>query len=913
MRSTLKNFVRHSSNLFPAFARVLGIVFIAATSMATDSPRERISIDDNWRFTEGDPTNMPVSLLYDVRQQVAVRRLAEAEADGNAVGGVANSNEAASAPTAVIKPWILPTGNQFIKDPSRRFVRPAGNPGDGVSYVQRDFDDSSWQHINLPHDWAIAGPFTHIGNGSMGRLPTAGIGWYRKKLSIPADDAGKSIFLDVDGAMSYAAVWLNGKLAGGWPFGYASWRLDLTPYVKFGGDNELVVRLDNPPNSSRWYPGAGIYRNVWLVKTMPVHIAHWGTYVTTPDVSPDKATVGCHVTIDNDSKASAKISVVTEIFSLDSNDGKVEPAVAKLEPVNFEIAAGESANADGNAIVTKPKLWGPPPQQTPNRYVAVTKVSQGNKVIDVYETPFGIRTIQFDPNEGFLINGQHVLLNGICDHHDLGALGAAFNYRAAQRQLEMLQEMGCNAIRTSHNPPAPELLELTDKMGFLVMDESFDVWVRQKTPLDFHLIFPDWHEQDLRAHVRRDRNHPSVVLWSIGNEVGEQFTGTNGAAVGKQLNDIVHEEDPTRPTTTAMNWAQPTNPLPATVDVIGLNYQGAGIRKAPGQYPAFHEHFPDKAIFGSETADAHSSRGEYLFPVADANSVAEGPNAGEDRAHHQVSAYELYAAPFGSSPDRVFASQEQHPYVAGEFVWTGFDYLGEPTPFDSSRSSYSGIIDLAGFKKDRFYIYQAHWRPDFPMAHILPHWTWPERVGQVTPVHVFTSGDEGELFLNGKSLGHRKKGPYEYRLRWDDVVYQPGTLKVVTYRNGKKWATDTMKTAGEPAELKLQPDRAQINADGRDLSFVTVTVADKSGQMAPRANNSIQFDIEGPGEIVATDNGDPTSFESFQSHDRKAFNGLCLVIVRGKPGQPGEIKVTATAQGLKIGTASIKTIQEKNQ
>jgi beta-galactosidase len=901
------------SSLAIAVLAIAGTSLLHAAGRVQIPPRERISIDEDWRFIKGDPTNNSVSLLYDVRQSQTLRRFA-AEADGNSTinqtNQAATSNESTN-PLAVIKPWILPTGNDFIKDPARRFARPEGNPGDGVAYVQPDFDDRSWPQINLPHDWAISGPFIRSGGGGMGRLPTAGIGWYRKQLDIPAGDAGKSIFLDVDGAMSYATVWLNGRIVGGWPFGYASWRVDLTPFVKFGGRNELAIRLDNPPNSSRWYPGAGIYRNVWLVKTSPVHVGQWGTYVTTPAVSSSSATVNLRVTVDNDSRQDASARVATEIFALDAAGKKSGAAVAKIAPVNLSIPAGSNAVAESAGTVANPKLWGPPPTQKPNRYIAITTVSRDGQVVDEYETPFGIRTLKFDPNAGVFVNGEHIDLKGVCDHHDLGALGAAFNTRAAQRQLEMLQEMGGNALRTSHNPPAPELLELADKMGFLVMDEAFDVWVRQKTPFDFHLIFPDWHEQDLRALLRRDRNHPSVILWSIGNEVGEQFTGAEGAALAKQLNDLVHEEEPTRPTTTAMNTARPGSPFAAAVDMDGLNYQGAGIRGAPGQYPAFHASFPDKMIYSSESASALSSRGEYVFPVTTNISAAVGANSGEDRARHQVSAYELYAAAFGSSADRVFASQERNPFAGGEFVWTGWDYLGEPTPFDSSRSSYSGIIDLAGFKKDRFHLYQAHWRPDFPMAHLVPqNWTWPDRTNQVTPVHVFTSGDEAELFLNGQSLGRKTKGRFEYRLRWDDVVYQPGTLKVVAYKHGKRWATDEVKTAGAPAKLRMEPDRGKIRADGKDLSFLTVTVTDRTGRTVPRAEAPIHFDIAGPGEIVATDNGDPAGFEPFPSHDRKAFNGLCLVIVRGRAGQPGTLRLTATSAGLKIGTASIQTVRE---
>lgn len=880
-------------------------------STAEQSPRVRLSLNQGWHFQHDDPPGNTVSLIYDIRPD-AKEESQEIVADAQPKAAEGQS----AAPVETLKPWILPSANAFIKDPAARHPKPAKRWSGEVSYLRSDFDDSAWQRVDLPHDWAIAGPFTAAGGGGMGRLPSGGVGWYRKKLTIPASDTGKSLILEIDGAMSYATVWLNGHLVGGWPYGYASWQLDLTPFVAFGQENQLAIRLDNPPLSARWYPGGGIYRNVWLTKTNPVHVGQWGVRVTTPQVSPAAATVELEVTLENASAQTAAVAVESLIYTLDANGARTGEPVARIEQSTTSIAGGASVTVKGAATVSKPRLWGPPPSQTPHRYVAETIVRQNGKVIDRYETSFGIRSLRFDPNSGLWVNGERIPIRGVNQHHDLGALGVAFNVRAAERQLEILREMGCNAVRMSHNPPAPELLELMDRMGFLVIDEIFDSWQRKKTPLDFHLIFPDWHEPDLRAMIRRDRNHPSVVIWSVGNEVGEQYTGDEGAAVGRALCEIAHDEDPTRPTTTAMNYAKPAMPLPAVVDVIGLNYQGEGIRqepefegtdriRTPPQYDAFHERFPNKVVLSTETASAFSSRGVYLFPVDKGISAPVRDGRGGDSKIHQVSAYELHAVDFGSSADKVFASLEKHPFVAGEFVWTGWDYLGEPTPYYTSRSSYSGIIDLAGFKKDRFYLYQARWRPDFPMAHLLPHWTWPERVGQVTPVHVFTSGDEAELFLNGKSLGRKKKGPFEHRLRWDDVVYEPGTLHVVAYKNGNLWAKDQVRTAGAAAGLKAEPDGATIRNDGRDLSFITVSVVDDDGLTVPRADNSIQFVVEGPGEIVATDNGDPTSFEPFPSHTRKAFSGLCLVIVRAKPGAEGTIKVTASADGLKAGTTSV--------
>ncbi|HEY6502443.1 MAG TPA: beta-galactosidase GalB, partial [Chitinophagaceae bacterium] len=765
----------------------------------------------------------PDKLIYDERPRVVNRN------DNVVADTRANETATVASSEKVLKKWILPVANDFIKDPAKHHHRPDGNPDSDFPFVQNNFNDSAWEQVNLPHDWAIKGPFyegdrAEVGGG-MGRLPSQGVAWYRRKLNIPSADNGKSIYLDIDGAMSYAMVWLNGSLVGGWPYGYNSFRLDLTPYIKPGSDNQLAIRLDNPNNSARWYPGGGIYRNVWLTKVGPVHVAQWGTFISVKDVSDSSATIDLAVDIENKTGTDQSIDIVTEVYALNDKLEKAGNKVARFPRSAVSIQAGMKLKIENSVVIKDPLLWGPPPSQKPNLYATVTRLYANGKPIDEYETRFGIRSLKFDPVKGVLVNGEMVRIQGVNQHHDLGALGAAFNYRAAERQLEILRELGCNAIRMAHNPPAPELLDLTDRMGFLVIDEVFDCWERGKTPLDFHLIFRDWYEADTRSFIRRDRNHPSVIAWSFGNEVGEQYTADTGAALAKKLHDIVKEEDDTRPATASMNYAKPDMPFPQAMDIISLNYQGEGIRDAPAYshlrgirtsplYPAFQKKFPDKSIVSSETASALSTRGTYVFPVYDGISAPVSDSTGGDPENKYVSAYELYTAPFGASADKVFASQDKHPYVAGEFVWSGWDYLGEPTPYYSARSSYCGIIDLAGFKKDRFYLYQARWRPGLPMAHILPHWNWPDRIGQITPVHVFTSGDEAELFLNGRSLGKKKKTAFEYRLRWDDVKYEPGEVKVIAYKNGKKWAEQTVRTTDDAAQLKITADRNTIKADG---------------------------------------------------------------------------------------------------
>jgi beta-galactosidase len=878
-RSRLKLFI--AWNVMMLLTMVHGVVMTFAADAAP--VRERLSFNADWRFLPQDPVGTGTGLSYDK-----------------------------------LKAWMLPTANAFTTN-AQAAARPEGNPGEDVPATRVDFDDSSWRRLTLPHDWGVEGEFKQEHPGETGKLPWWGVAWYRKQFSLPATDQGRRIHLYIDGAMSYANVWINGRYVGGWPYGYASWRVDLTPHIQFGAANVIAIRLDNVPDSSRWYPGGGIYRNVWLEKTAPVHVDQWGTFITTPEVSAASATVRLNATIRNDWTNASTVTVRHELLECDANRNPGK-RVGTASVSGLEVPSASSKTASSQIQFRQPRLWS---IDRPQQYLAVTTVERQGEVIDRYETPFGIRRIQFDVEKGFLLNGQRVRLNGVCNHHDLGALGAALNTRALQRQLEILKEMGCNAIRTSHNPPAPELLYLCDQMGFVVIDEFTDTWTRAKTPNGYALLFRDWAERDLRALIRRDRNHPSVVLWSTGNEISEQ-SSTNGHRISEWLSGIVRQEDSTRLVTAGCNHvAAGYNGFQKTVDVFGYNYK-------PQEYGKVRAANPSLPLYASETSSTVSSRGEYFFPVS--NDKAEG------LADFHVSSYDLYAPRWATTPDTEFRGQDEFPYMAGEFVWTGFDYLGEPTPYNAdmsnllnytdpaekaraekelkeigkirvpSRSSYFGIVDLAGFKKDRFYIYQARWRPELPMAHLLPHWNWPERVGQITPVHVYTSGDEAELFLNGSSLGRRKKAQFSYRLRWDDVVYQPGELRVVAYRNGKRWATETVRTTDPASRLLLKADRNRLLADGRDLAFITLTIADRRGDMVPRSKNRVRFRVEGPGEIVATDNGNPTDLERFGSTERNAFNGLALAIVRTFPGQRGTITVSAQSEGLEPATIRIRSV-----
>jgi beta-galactosidase len=789
--------------------------------------------------------------------------------------------------------------------------------GEAAGAEAPEFNDSAWRALDLPHDWAIEGPFDKKNDPNTGGLPISGTGWYRKHFTLREIVKDRHFSIEFDGAMSNAHVWLNGKEIGSRPYGYASFAFDLTPNLRWDGENVLAVRLTPEPQSSRWYPGAGIYRNVWLTVTGPVHVAHWGTYITTPEVSAARATVAIATEIQNDGAAAAAVQVVTTIrdaggreVAHDSHGSEgleLNGTFSAKSNSGVDLPAGAKQSIEQKLEVSNPHRWD---MDDPYLYSAVTEIKQGGKVVDRYVTPFGIRTLEFSREKGFLLNGRYRKLNGVCNHHDLGALGAAVNRRATERQLQIMKSMGVNAIRTSHNPPSPELLELCDRMGLVVMDESFDMWRIPKVKNGLSKFFDEWYERDLRDLIRRDRNHPSVIFWSIGNEIPEQGKA-DGGILAKRLTDICHEEDRTRPTTSAFDNPDGAikNELAANVDVPGFNYK-------PTRYAELQAAHPKWAVYGSETESCVSSRGVYHLPM---KLEGRTPDL-------QVSSNDIEAPPWAYCPDVEFEFQKTIPNLLGEFVWTGFDYLGEPTPYGSrndwpSRSSYFGIVDLAGFPKDRFYSYKSFWTTE-PTVHVFPHWNWAGHEGEKIPVMVYTNAQEVELFLNGKSLGRKKLGvdtfempvgknvskdgkfTSKFRLMWE-VPYAPGELKAVGYRDGKEFAVDAVKTAGAPARVVLSPDRKAIGADGEDLSFVTVRVEDKDGNFCPLADNLVKFKLDGPATIAGVDNGNAASVEPFQADYRKAFNGLALVIVRSQNGKPGRIRLTASSDSLQAGETRI--------
>lgn len=764
------------------------------------------------------------------------------------------------------------------------------------------FNDTKWETVTIPHDWAIFGPFdknndlqnvavtqnfetqASLKTGRTGGLPYVGTGWYRTTFhSTP----GKQTTLIFDGAMSEARVFVNGKEACFWPYGYNSFYCDVTGLVNEDGKNNvLAVRLENRPQSSRWYPGAGLYRNVHVVTTEKIHVPVWGTQITTPYVKDEYASVCLHTTILNAGKT--ELTVTTDIVDA---DGQVVSTKTNKGYINHDQPFTQ------NFIVEQPKLWSP---ETPVLYKAVSKIYAGDTLLDTYTTRFGIRTIEYVPDKGFYLNGKHRKFQGVCNHHDLGPLGAAVNVAALRHQLTLLKDMGCDAIRTSHNMPAPELVELCDEMGFMMMLEPFDEWDIAKCDNGYHRFFNEWAEKDMVNMLRQYRNNPCVVMWSIGNEVPTQWS-PEGYKVAKFLQDICHREDPTRPVTCGMDQVKSVlaNGFAAMLDIPGLNYRAH-------MYDEAYERLPQNLILGSETSSTVSSRGVYKFPVE--------RKAGAMYDDHQSSSYDLEYCNWSNIPDIDFARAEDHDWTIGQFVWTGFDYLGEPSPYDTdawpNHSSMFGIIDLASIPKDRYYLYRSVWNKEAETLHILPHWNWEGREGEKTPVFVYTNYPSAELFINGKSYGRqtkRKDGTVEnrYRLMWYDAIYQPGEVKVVAYdEQGNPAAEKTVRTAGKPHHIELVTDRTSLQADGKDLAYVTLRIVDKDGNLCPNDGRLVSFKVKGAGKYRASANGDPTCLDLFHKPEMHAFGGMLTVIVQSGE-KVGDIELQATAKGVKSGIIRI--------
>ena len=750
-----------------------------------------------------------------------------------------------------------------------------------------DLNDSQWRRLDLPHDWSIEGEFSEDApSGTGGGALPGGIGWYRKSFTVPLTAKGKSIFVEFDGVYRNSEVWINGHYLGKRPYGYSSFAYELTPHLIYGGGpNVIAVKVDSSqqPNS-RWYSGSGIYRNVWLTTLDPVHIEHWGTYVTTPEVSSESATVVIKTQVQNGSKNPVNLTTIIQ----DANGRDVTRSTEK----------GVHATVSQTLKVPAPVLWS---DERPYLYKVVSQLDQGGKIVDRYETPLGIRTFKFDVEKGFFLNGKPLKIRGVCNHHDLGSLGAAVNTRAIERQLEMLKAMGVNGIRTSHNPPAPELLDLTDRMGFIVMDEAFDVWKIQKTKYDYHLDWDEWHKRDLEDMVLRDRNHPSIFIWSIGNEVMEQWNDNPaGGTITRELTAIVRNLDRTRPITSATNGVSRNNKviMEGDLDLVGTNYHHA-------QLPEFAKMFPGRPIIGAETNSSLHMRGSYTMP---SDEIRRWPRKDEDILKlgptYECSAYDNSTAPWGSAHEEQWKLVKSHDFFSGMYIWTGWDYIGEPTPFPwPAVSSYFGIIDLAGFPKDPFYFYQSEWT-NTPVLHVFPHWNW--KAGEtVDVVAYYNNADEVELFLNDRSQGTKRKEGDDMHVFWR-LKFEPGVLKAVSRRNGRTVLTREVRTAAQASQMILVPDRKTINADGVDLSFVTVKVVDRNGTLVPLADNLIRFEVSGDGSIAGVDNGNQISHESFKGKQRKAFHGMALVIVQSKQ-KAGRIYLRATGQNLAPATVVINT------
>ena len=886
---------RYKKLLFVCCSALLLLFAFRATALAA----ERLPFIDGWKFRRGDADEQAWRLTW--------RNL---------------------------EPRALKTRDQ-LKPPALRENIASREPEFLIKATRPNYDDSDWLDVDIPFDAAIYEEFSYANEPTQSLLPCCEPVWFRKSFQLSEEDRGKSIFFDFDGAASRSSVWVNGVYVGGWAYGYTSFRVDATPFVKFGDSNTLVVRCDNPPQSSRWYTGNGLYRNVWLVKANETRVARWGAFIRTLDVTDGAAVVKATAEIEratsvDKSELPIEVTASIKFYRRNARGEREGEAFAATEEKKLQLKPGESVVAEFDDLrIENAPLWSP---DEPNVCYAETTVYVDGKPVDVDCTSCGFRTLSYDADRGLLVNGKLYELRGFCIHHDLGALGAAYNAQADERRLLALKSIGCNAIRLSHNPSAPETIDLLSRMGFLVQAEMFDQWRVPQSggwrAAGYYYLFDNWSEADARSLVRRDRNAPSVVMWSIGNEIPELGNENEFVRQAKRLASFAREEDPTRPVTSACNSAKAGfGEIPRVLDVFGYNYHGRV------NYAKFHEQNPDVPVYGSEVICTMSSRAHYVFPVLDNNvKLSDG------YVDFRQSSYAWFAFGFNREkpnqgwacpPDYEFEAQDKNPFVCGFFAWTGIDYLGAPFQIDvlsrtqrfesremqekaeaekeelgayqcPLRVCETGAFDLALFPKDIAYLYKSYWLPNEKTARVLPSWNFPDRVGEKIPVYVYTSGDSAELFLNGRSLGRREKGEYEYRLIWNDVEYEPGELRAVCYKNGELWAEDSVKTTGEPAALRLTCENSELQANGRDLAFIRLEVVDADGNLVPNAEIEVEFSVEGAGTFVASDSGNPCDLVPYNSPMRKTIGGLTSAIARAKR-EPGTLKIVAKAEGLRDG------------